>query len=342
MRLAALLAKTKSNDPTILPARQALEIATIGGARALHMGEITGSLEAGKRADITMINMDGVHNRPHFQNNPEAIYSRLIYAAKSGDVTDVMCHGRWLMRGRQLLTIDEEKALAAADQVAAAIDAFVLKRESSPYNKLVLLAGVQRQKSFEVQVKVPNVDKTAVLNFIHNDQCQITKQSHYRQYDTYFMFSGDDPDAARLRYREDEFVNEKGDVYQARARLTLISKGEAQEFPNAVMLSRSRFLADADRSLRFYREYFAPAAELQIDKDRLRWRIIYQDTDFAINLDKVTEPDLPGYFLEVKSRTWSRTDAERKAGLIAELLVQIGVDLDRADRQEYTEIALTA
>lgn len=342
MRLAALLAKTKSNDPTVLPARQALEIATIGGARALHMGDITGSLEPGKRADLAIVSLAGVHSRPHFRNNPDAVYSQLIYAAKSTDVVHVMCHGRWLMRDRELLTINEKQALAEAAEVAAEIDAFVLKRESSPYNKLVLLSGVERQKSFEVQVKVPDVDKTAVLDFINSSHCQVTKKAHYRQYDSYFMFSGDDPDAARLRYREDEFVDDSGKVVQTRARLTLISQGESHEFPNAVMLSRSRYLADADRSLRFYREYFAPDSELQVNKDRLRWRIIYQDTDFAINLDQVTEPALPGYFLEIKSRTWSRTDAERKAGIIAEMLLQIGVDLTQAERQEYADIALKA
>ncbi len=340
MRLAALLAKTKSNDPTVLPARQAFEMATSGGARALHMGAITGSLEAGKRADLAVVSLAGVHSRPHFNNNADAVYSQLIYAAKSTDVLHVMCHGRWLMRDRKLLTIDEEAALTKASALAKEIDAFVLRRESSPYNKLVLLAGVQRQKSFEVQVKVPDVDKTAVLNFIHSDQCQISKEAHYRQYDTYFMFSGGDPDAARLRYREDEFVDEEGKVFQSRARLTLISHGESHEFPNAVMLSRSRFLAEADRSLRFYREYFAPATELQVNKDRLRWRVLFQDTDFAINLDQVTEPALPGYFLEIKSRTWSRTDAARKADLIAEMLRKIGVNLANASRKEYTDIAI--
>jgi 5-methylthioadenosine/S-adenosylhomocysteine deaminase len=341
MRLAALLAKTKSNDPTVLPARQALELATISGARALHMGDVTGSLEPGKRADLAIVELDGVHNRPHFANNPDAIYSRLIYAAKSSDVTDVLCNGRWLMQNRQLQTIDESDALAQAAAVAKKIDAFVLEREASPYNKLVLLSGLQRQKSFEIQVKVPNVEKTAVLNFIRSDQCTITKESHYRQYDTYFTFSGDDPDAARLRYREDEFVDEKGKVFHARARLTLIGEGERHEFPNAVVLSRSRYLADADRSLRFYREYFAPASETQVNKDRLRWRIVYQDTDFAINLDQLTEPALPGYFLEIKSRTWSRSDAERKATIMAEILQKIGVDLQTAVRQEYTAISGT-
>ncbi len=342
MRLAALLAKTKSNDPTVLPARQALMLATIGGARALHMGHLTGSLEVGKRADLVIVNMDGVHNRPHFANNPDAIYSRLIYAAKAGDVQHVLCNGRWLLRDQQLLTVDETAALAAATAVAKKIDAFVLEREASPYNKLVLLSGVKRQESFEVQVKVPDVDKTAVFTFLHSDQCKISRHAHYKQYDHYFIFDGADPDAARLRHREDEFIDEDEQVYQTRSRLTLTSQAERQEFPNAVMLSRSRYLAEADRSLRFYREYFAPAQELEVCKDRLRWHILYQDTDFAINLDKLIKPDRPGYFLEIKSRTWSRTDAERKAGLIAMMLAQMGVPLDTAERQEYAEIAMNA
>lgn len=342
MRLAALLAKTKSNDPTVLPARQALMLATIGGARALHMGHLTGSLEVGKRADLAIVNMDGVHNRPHFANNPDAIYSRLIYAAKAGDVQHVLCNGRWLLRDQQLLTVDETAALAAATAVAKKIDAFVLEREASPYNKLVLLSGVKRQESFEVQVKVPDVDKTAVLTFLHSDQCKISRHAHYKQYDHYFIFDDADPDAARLRHREDEFIDEDEQVYQTRSRLTLTSQAERQEFPNAVMLSRSRYLAEADRSLRFYREYFAPAQELEVCKDRLRWHILYQDTDFAINLDKLIKPDRPGYFLEIKSRTWSRTDAERKAGLIAMMLAQMGVPLDTAERQEYAEIAMNA
>jgi 5-methylthioadenosine/S-adenosylhomocysteine deaminase len=155
MRLAALLAKTASNDPTVIPARQALEMATIRGAKAIHMGDITGSLEVGKRADVIVVAMSGVHNQPQFHNNPDAVYSRLIYAAKSTDVVHVVCNGRFLMRDQILQTIDETAAKAAAAAVAAQIDAFVLERESSPYNKLVFLAGVTRQESFEVQIKAP-------------------------------------------------------------------------------------------------------------------------------------------------------------------------------------------
>jgi 5-methylthioadenosine/S-adenosylhomocysteine deaminase len=340
VRLAALLAKTKSNDPTVLPARQAFVAATIGGARALHMGDIIGSLEQGKRADIAVVEMEGVHNQPQFKNNPDAVYSRLIYAGKSSDVLHVLCNGRWLLRDRQLQTIDETRAKAQAAEVAAQIDIFVLERESSAYNKMVFLAGLTRQESYEVQIKIPLTDKESVIAFIESDQCKIEKFAHYRQYDHYFIFAGEDPDAARLRYREDEFVNDKGEVYQTRTRLTLIGDPDRQEFANAVMLSRSRFLADADRSLRFYREYFDPATELEVNKDRLRWRILYQDTDFAINLDRMLEPALPGYYLEIKSRTWSRSDAERKAGLITGMLAALGLDLQNAERKEYAEIAL--
>ena len=340
MRLAALLAKTASNDPTVLPARQALELATIGGARAMHMAAVTGTLEPGKRADIAVVDMNGIHNQPQFHNNPDAVYSRLVYAAKSTDVAHVLCHGRWLMRDRSLLTLDEEKARVEAAEVAARIDAFVLDREASPYNKLVLLAGVERQESFEVQVKVSLADKTPVLEGLASDQIEVVKKAHYNQYDHYFLFEGDDPDAARLRYREDEIIGDEEEAHQTRTRLTLIGEGQRQEFPNAVMLSRSRYLATADRSLRFYREYFAPATELSVNKKRLRWRILYQDTDFAVNLDKLTRPDLPGYYLEVKSRTWSRSDAQRKAGLITELLKLFGLEPEAAERQEYAEIVM--
>jgi 5-methylthioadenosine/S-adenosylhomocysteine deaminase len=339
-RLAALLAKTDSNDPTTLPARQALELATIGGARAVHMAHLTGSLEVGKRADLAVVDMDGIHNQPHFANAVDAVYSRLVYAAKSTDVAHVVCNGRFLLRDRQLLTIDEVAAQKEAAAVAVKIDEFVAQRESNPYHKLVLLSGVTRQESFEIQVKVPLAEAGAVRRAITSD-FEITKYTHYRQYDHYFYFDGDDPDAARLRYREDEFVNEKGEAYQERTRLTLIGEAERQEFAHAIMLSRSRYLADADRSLRFYREYFAPARQVEVHKDRWRWRVIYQDTEFAINLDQLTRPELPGYYLEIKARTWSRQDAEKKAALVIVLLQKLGLDVETAERREYFDLVGT-
>jgi 5-methylthioadenosine/S-adenosylhomocysteine deaminase len=339
MRLAALLAKTVSNDPTVLPARQALAMATSGGARAMHLGEITGSLEAGKRADIAVVDMGGIHNWPQFHHNPDAVYSRLIYAAKSTDVAHVLCHGRWLMRDRQLLTIDEETVKREAAAVAAQIDAFVQERESSPYNKLVVLAGVQRQESFEVQVKVRLSSETPIVAALQNDAIYIEREARYRQFDHYLNFGSRDPYAARLRYREDEYLNDDNEVTQVRTRLTLLSEAHPQEFADAILLSRSRYLAPAAQSLRFYREYFDPLDEVEVHKLRRRWRIVYRETDFAVNLDQVIKPEMADYFLEIKSRTWSREDARRKAELIKELMALFGVEATAVERKEYVELA---
>jgi 5-methylthioadenosine/S-adenosylhomocysteine deaminase len=283
--------------------------------------------------------MTGIHNWPHFHHNPDALYSRLIYAAKSGDVAHVICHGRWLMRERRLLTIDEARVKEEAAAVATQIDAFVVKREASPYNKLVILAGVQRLESFEVQVKAHVTAQDHIVTTLGQEPIEIVREARYRQFDNYLIFSGEDPYAARLRYREEEFINEQGEVGQVRSRLTLLSEAHPQEFVNAVLLSRSRYLAPAEQSLRFYREYFSPTDEVEVHKMRRRWRILYRETDFAVNLDQMIKPELPGYYLEIKSRTWSREDARRKAELILELLDLLRIDLTAVERKEYVELA---
>src|SRR6187399_2177150 len=118
MRLAALLAKGTSGDPTAIPARTALAMATRLGAAALHMDHLTGSLEAGKRADLIVLDLDRLHNLPAFGHAAGGIYSQIVYASKSTDVVDVMCNGRWLMRNRALLTIDEGELHDAARREA--------------------------------------------------------------------------------------------------------------------------------------------------------------------------------------------------------------------------------
>src|SRR5437762_2315201 len=123
-RLAALLAKGIGGDPTALPARDALSMATRLGACALHLDHITGSLEAGKRADLIVLDVETLHNAPAFSRDPNGIYAQIVYASKSTDVSDVMCNGRWLMRDRELTTLDENELRQAAGVEARRVDAF--------------------------------------------------------------------------------------------------------------------------------------------------------------------------------------------------------------------------
>jgi 5-methylthioadenosine/S-adenosylhomocysteine deaminase len=297
-------------------------MATRLGAQALHLGDITGSLEVGKRADLILVDVSPVHNSPKFQRDPNNAYAQIVYASKSTDVTDVMVNGQWLMRAKQLLTLNEAELLTQAQEIARKIDAFLIEREQSVLSKLIALGGSMEEESFEVQVKVKIAEPDIVVKALMQPHVRIAAFKHYRQFDSYFFFS--EKDQSLLRYREDDLINEKGDSVNVRARLTLIGQQREDHLEHDVLLSRSRFLAPAVHSLRFYREYFKPTKEVVVEKDRLRWHISYKDTEFFLNLDEMTQPAM-GHYLEIKSRTWSRKDAEHKAALANELMDLLGV-----------------
>ncbi|HEX3869494.1 MAG TPA: amidohydrolase, partial [Pirellulales bacterium] len=99
---AAKLHKVASRDPTVLIAREALTMATLGGARALNMAREIGSLEVDKRADIIVVAIDEPHQIPMYN-----AFSQLVYATKASDVRTVVINGRVVMRDRKVLTIDE-------------------------------------------------------------------------------------------------------------------------------------------------------------------------------------------------------------------------------------------
>lgn len=106
---AAKLHKLISGDPTAVPARDALAMATIGGARALHMEKDIGSIENGKRADLILVDLDSTHLTPIYN-----YFSHLVYAVKASDVSDTIVNGRVLMRNRRLLTINEDAVKVSA------------------------------------------------------------------------------------------------------------------------------------------------------------------------------------------------------------------------------------
>ncbi len=324
IRLASLVSKAVSEDPTALPAKISLAMATSMGARALHIGEITGSLEPGKRADMILMDISPLHNQPRFQNNSDNIYAQIIYASKSTDITDVMVNGEWLMRDQILLTLDEQALIAEAQGIAKEIDLFLKDREESVLSKLVAIGGTMQEESFEVQAKVRVDDLEPVLKALNQPGIEIVRKRHYHEYDTYFRQA--DPSQGRLRYREDEFIGENGEITNVRSRLTLIGESGEKSHLNGeeIMLSRSRYLAPATQSLRFYREYFKPVAIEEIVKDRRRFLIKFEGTEFFVNLDDVTKPNL-GKFVEIKSRTWSRQDAQLKVKLMQKLLETLGL-----------------
>lgn len=335
VRLASFVAKASSNDPTAVPAATALLMATRLGAQALHLGHLTGSLEAGKCADLIVVDTGPAHNSPHFRRDPNNPYAQLVYASKSTDVTDVMVNGKWLMRAQKLLTLNEAELLIQAREIARKIDIFLIEREQSVLSKLIALGGSRQEESFEVQVKVKIMEPDRVVEAMKRPEIEITAFKHYRQYDNYFSF--DDPSQGRLRFREDDLINAKGEVQSVRSRLTLLGQKREGKFGEDVLLSRSRFLAPAAHTLRFYREYFKPREDISITKDRQRWHIRYQNTEFFVNLDHMEEPPM-GYFLEIKSRTWSRKDAESKAELASELLALLGAAEAESVTQDYIEI----
>ncbi len=343
VRLAAILAKGATLDPTVLPAKHALLMATRLGAQAMHMGEISGSLEVGKRADLVTVDVHTLHNSPKFSRDEDAIYSQIVYAAKSTDVLHVMVNGVWLMRDKELLTLDEAALLAEANLLAREIDAFLIAREGSLLNKLIAIGGVAQTESFEIQVKsrLPQTvnAEAFVAPLLDDERVQIVRKSHYRQYDTYFTFL--DESQGRVRYREDDTLNAEGEVTGVRMRLTYTAPSKEREFDRAVLLSRSQFIAPATRPLRFYREYFRPNGEHEVQKTRHRWHILYKGVLFYLNVDDIIVPQVSGTFVEIKSQTWSKRDAEYKASLVSELLTLLGVTEEMRVHKEYIEFATT-
>lgn len=337
MRLAALLVKGATFDPVVLPAKDALLMTTRWGAEALHLGHLTGSLEAGKRADLIVLQRDALHNSPHFTRDPDSAYSQVVYASQAADVQHMMVNGRWLMRERALLTVDEAAVRAKAADYARRMDEFLIAREGNVLNKLIAIGGLQQEESFEIQVKVRVEDTNVIDRLLEHDAVQLVKHNHYRQYDTYFLF--DDERQGRVRYREDDFITDEQELGTVRTRLTYTIPDKEREFDEAVLLSHSRFIAPADRPLRFYREYFQARKECEVHKDRLRWHVLYKGILFYVNLDRMMVPPLDDIYVEIKSRTWSARDAEYKASLTSEILNEIlGISPDARVKMEYVEL----
>ena len=120
MRQAAFLHKLVEQDPTVASAQAMLEMATIGGARALGMADRLGSLEPGKLADLVVVSMQSARQTPLY--NP---VSHLVYVTRGDDVRTTIVNGRVLMRDRRMLTLDPAAVLNDAREMAKTVRAAV-------------------------------------------------------------------------------------------------------------------------------------------------------------------------------------------------------------------------
>jgi 5-methylthioadenosine/S-adenosylhomocysteine deaminase len=116
--LAAKLAKISKMDPLALNAKAVVEMATIDGARTLHMEKEIGSLETGKKADLVLISLDEPNAVPMYD-----IYAQIAYSLKASDVETVVIGGRVVMRERKLLTVDEPRVLEKAREYGKSVKA---------------------------------------------------------------------------------------------------------------------------------------------------------------------------------------------------------------------------
>jgi len=125
MNVAAKLQKVTRMDPRALPARQVVEMATIGGARALHLDKKIGSLEPGKQADVVLIGTGATHSTPMYN-----VYSQLVYALNAHDVLTVVIAGKIVMEVRVMMTMDKPAILAKAHEYQRKVAASLI--ESPP------------------------------------------------------------------------------------------------------------------------------------------------------------------------------------------------------------------
>ena len=123
MRAASMLAKLTTNDPTAMPAQTALDLATIGGARALGMEKEIGSLEAGKRADLITVSMSSARQRPLYDP-----VSHLVYVTRGDDVRTTIVNGKVLMRDRKVTTLIPAVVIGDANVLAARVKDAVAPR----------------------------------------------------------------------------------------------------------------------------------------------------------------------------------------------------------------------
>ena len=144
----AKIHKLVNQDRTVMPPVDVIEMATIGGAKALDMGDRIGSLEVGKFADIIIVDKDAVNMIPMYD-----VYSALVYAASAANVTTTVIHGRIIMENRVIGTVDVDKIRRDVLELNLEI-----KREASKLEQKRRKVNVILPKPFPLFLLCPSFD----------------------------------------------------------------------------------------------------------------------------------------------------------------------------------------
>jgi 5-methylthioadenosine/S-adenosylhomocysteine deaminase len=141
MKLTALFNKIKFRDPLVMPAWEVLRMATIEGAQAIGLGDQIGSLESGKQADLILVDLGVPNLTPALEEPVRTMVPNLVYAGTGHEVRSVMVAGRFLMRDRQVQTLDENQILAEAQHQAEVVSQHVA--QDPVHKKMRLLKAMK-------------------------------------------------------------------------------------------------------------------------------------------------------------------------------------------------------
>ncbi len=132
MRSASLMAKLITGNPEALDARTVIHMATLGGAKALHMDDEIGSLKPGKLADVTVVDLDRIHLTPAYDP-----LSHLVYAARGSDVRHVLVNGKLVVRNGRVVTVDEGDLKSRVRSKARKIGSSLVRQPRGDYARHV-------------------------------------------------------------------------------------------------------------------------------------------------------------------------------------------------------------
>jgi len=338
MRLASLLHKGTHADPTKVDAMQVMEMATIEGAKALGMGNLTGSIEKTKRADIAILNLNRTHLTPFYDYAPENIYSQIVYAAKSSDIETVIINGKLVMRDRAILTIDKAEVMAKCRSLAEEINEYRREPESIS-SKLMRLGGADVQPTYEMQIKFEFEHVPAVLEVLKRKAIAISDIQRVKQHDIYFKpKSGEEHGYLRLREEQVVPEPEKGEPI-GKPQYTLTSAaGTVIDEGDIAIMRRRKMDAKVEPTIAFFMNYFGVEVEKEIEKRRHNVECVYNGVKISINIDNFIKPAISMRYVEVKSRAWTEKEASRYRDVMKEFIRVLGFESAKQIEQPYYEM----